>query len=119
MEILKFRAWTGQKMVHVRELNYDYSLGSMIANNCWIPEAIMQYTGFKDKNGTGKESFESDIVITREGISEIIFWSGSFWLIGIDWDGQILLSDRMCEFKIIGNKFENPEIINRDVEEEI
>ncbi len=99
---------------------------------------IMQYTGLKDKNG--KEIYEGDIItyrITRmpmgyaehedfKGFVEYIngaFWTGFEIDHGNQWNqgsGNTLLKDVVSDFKpekysceIIGNIYENPEILNK------
>ncbi len=93
--------------------NWDASCGVFYTNGvaCSI-ESIQQYTGLKDENE--KEIFEGDVVkgsfAPRQAInivSEIIFYKGSFVLkkfmdsIGV----------YSVDFEIIGNIYENPELL--------
>ena len=71
-----------------------------------IIESVGQFTGLHDKNG--KEIYEGDIVLIREGIAVITFYCGSFWC---DFWTMLLLSDRCVEVEVIGNIHENPELI--------
>jgi uncharacterized phage protein (TIGR01671 family) len=84
---------------------------------------VMQYTGFKDKNG--KEIYEGDVVKVANVYNEVNFgdertyqviqvrWEGRGWYPfvvsgGIDCDYSYSTSD----VQIIGNIWENPELIN-------
>ena len=77
---------------------------------------LLQYTGIKDKNGN--EIYEGDIVEyidnptnMSSGTFEVIFHNG---FIGIESDTRINLYDiESYWIKIIGNKFENPELLER------
>jgi len=76
---------------------------------------LMQYTGLKDKNGT--EIYEGDIVRDNKGAIWVITHSnGAFWrgVPSLDNRGGImpvyLLYDGE-DFEVIGNIFENPELL--------
>ena len=81
---------------------------------------IMQFTGLKDKNG--KEIYEGDIVkyaskYLRSSDKDffdkclIVFLHGAFYLEVKGNHFHIGLSDKMGQFEVIGNKFENPELL--------
>ena len=94
-------------------------------------EVLMQYTGLKDKNN--KEIYEGDIVRVDPKHPSITFslnakhlikyskanvmWSQFRWCIGQKYLGSIELSEfAMCDccpcgLEIIGNVFENPELL--------
>ena len=84
-----------------------------------IPSTICQCTGLKDKNG--KLIWENDIVIDDNGNLYKAFWQDRYyqfsWIcvksdklpIGAKWD---FWSIRNYEIEVIGNIFDNPELMN-------
>jgi hypothetical protein len=76
---------------------------------------LLQYTGLKDKNG--KEIYEGDIVklfCCKEYYIAEIFWDRcSFLIRGEHWDKHTQLSsfETGSECEIIGNIYENPELL--------
>ena len=117
MRTIKFRAWDTKKQMMTglpfaivsQSDNYllvkDYS-----TNGFWVPEKTsrlipMQYTGLTDKNG--KEIFEGDIYLPRDGVKRIIEFK----------DGCFAEKNSFPTFRIelggevIGNIYENPELL--------
>lgn len=123
---IKFRVWDkeNKEILRVQELDFEPTFyGGRMAirteqyNDYFNTEEmlLMQYTGLHDKNG--KEIYEGDIVeITRPCIlerGEVKFINGCFAIKSKD----TLLMLYQCEInnfklKIIGNVFENGDILN-------
>ena len=69
---------------------------------------IMQYTGLKDKNG--KDIYEGDIFTITTGEEEtniVEFYNGEYFLL----DHGLNLSKWNNDGKVIGNIYENPELV--------
>ena len=139
MREIKFRAWgkagKGERFNMWSDVSIDSSIIGIrpyIGDQSFLLEAtIMQYTGLKDKNG--KEIYEGDYFVChdypfyndelRNYIGEI-YWDD----LNLQWAWDIhAISDRVrgcaCgggmfdvigrDIEIIGNIYENPELLNR------
>lgn len=79
------------------------------------PETVCQYTGLKDKNG--KRIWENDIVRIEnsidEGIGNIEFYGGMWYVDGEPNNSlyDIVEHDDVAEVEVIGNIFDNPELL--------
>ena len=113
MREIKFRAWVKsekcfiqhQEVIERSHLQFNDDLGG---HN----DIVMQYTGLKDKNG--REIFEGDIILFKyhkEDIkAEVVFKMGTF-CISLKEGSYPLCEYIHQELEIIGNKFENPELL--------
>ena len=133
MDRFKYRAWDG------KEMEYDIAVGhhSLDSNDisetvvilddgdCWYPHEpylkVMQCTGLKDWHG--KLIFEGDLVLLQINGEEIpewdifeVRWMGGHYDIHCECniDENPLtepLEDCAMDCEIIGNRFENPELL--------
>ena len=122
MRDIKFRAWSNKwdRMIYPEDSFYDINVHT---NTAWKDSCddecieLMQFTGFKDKNG--KEIYEGDI-FEKNGLIQHVHWNrlnASFYLqprhLTKNFDDKIgrYGFDEIELFKIIGNIYENPELI--------
>lgn len=130
----KFRAWGRYglwnddtdlrewEMVDADSLSFtEYQPLCYLLQSTENKEYFMQFTGLHDNEG--KEIYESDIVQCSYGIGIVIFHAGCFMVEWIDdkeaemeflfsKDGRSIRSGD-SSFKVIGNVFESPEIIQK------
>ena len=119
MREIKFRAWDGKKMhyqvrfggvkdgIPLSPSVWDEKIGWTILSGDPVLE-IMQFTGLYDKNS--KEIYEGDIVeCFVNGNSYVSFKGGVYGLI---YDYSFIpFSDIHGEMKVIGNIYENHELL--------
>jgi uncharacterized phage protein (TIGR01671 family) len=72
---------------------------------------LMQYTGLKDKNGV--EIYEGDVVEAKGYYQDkyIIEWVYDGWEIFDGKDGVVADFDEWEKLEVIGNIYENPELL--------
>ena len=117
MREIKFRAWDGKSMFYEMCMDVDLGDGEIFKVNfhTWPEYKFMQYTGLKDKND--KEIYEGDIckggALKCSGgysifadVATVIYESGMFKL------GSISLSSFNNKTEVIGNIYENPELLS-------
>lgn len=128
---LKFRVWTGNGMEYsvvvgeygVFYVNPENGTGldpkdsaSLTPCNTKYPDDIpvMQFTGLVDKNG--REIYEGDIVKDKyKSIGSVIYhtpYAGFASMIDREeWINTIQLDQGRNKFEVIGNVYENPDLI--------
>ena len=121
----KFRAWDGQDMVmrDVEQLRFAHNSNNHVVYITIDGEEwetgpaliLMQSTGLKDKNGV--EIFEGDIVRWHDVVTwdySVTFKDGVF-CISDDPSSNFyhLKEDINGKFEVIGNIYENPELLEQ------
>jgi uncharacterized phage protein (TIGR01671 family) len=115
MREIKFRAWnhTTQTMETVEELTYNHGVIDQIntdQDRILFPDKeaeLMQYTGLKDKNGV--EIYEGDIIRNTLDTDHDVYQVPeiSFYVFGKAAHFMIWPE----EYEVIGNVWENPELL--------
>lgn len=126
---IKFRAWNKEKKIMCydnEDKTEEYFDGinsteiGFINHRLSIPKDdsdwyfrsrydVMQYTGLKDKNG--KEIFEGDIVKCFKIHNSIVCMAEYAWGLKTKTLGFIPFSEIYGHFEVIGNIYENPELL--------
>ena len=107
-------------MTHIR--NFEYKNGDYIGDSFPVnSETIGQFTGLKDKNG--KEIYEGDIIQYEDITKGLVRYSEKYAQYVLVNTGSVKdefepLGDYNIEvFEIIGNEFDNPDLLEKGAEE--
>ncbi len=113
MKEIKFRAWDieEKEMLDCNKpfvYTGEWGINDIFRDVSSFGEGyvFMQYTSLHDKND--KEIYEGDIVDRGVGGYPVEYHYGSFWISGFK---LVLLSDIYKTGEVIGNIYENPELI--------
>lgn len=119
MRDIKFRAWRKENNAMMtfckNELCRDEFMRRFLCRMMCgdFGDVLMQFTGLTDDSEKEVEAYEGDLIKCQLGCVRVIeFIDGSF--VGVDPDcdfDELMLSEYY--FEIIGNKFQNPELLEQ------
>jgi uncharacterized phage protein (TIGR01671 family) len=124
MREIKFRAWDKQdnKMYEKQAVDEDGYAVDINGDEAYSNEPfriLMQYTGLKDKNGV--EIYEGDIIVGQFGYKEVVkieefnFITREDSCAGYGFNlDSCNLDDIKKYVEVIGNIYENPELLDKD-----
>lgn len=102
MREIKFRAWDNS----TKKMYYNSGLTVTNNNIIHMDGEIMQFTGLKDAEGV--EVYEGDILTHPEFRTNVVVeWKHGCWHLS-GWD---VIRTPITPGKVIGNIFENPELL--------
>jgi len=124
MREIKFKAWhKREKFMHtVAELHWCQGelkfYGPGVGEGSFGEFELMQYTGLKDKNG--KEIYEGDVVDCGLGVRKVKYnhkqAAFKYYSLKFNLSFEMLESQIRATDKIIGNIYENPELLKESNE---
>ncbi|EJO5347166.1 hypothetical protein NRP93_001239 [Clostridium botulinum] len=125
MREIKFRAWNECEKIMECDIQNEYD-GDLCCFGCYLNNEfweVMQYTGLKDKNG--REIYEGDILNIKINSNGKVIASGNTVVeykdckFGVTWGWHrdFIGLDRFynADFTVIGNIYENPELLESDI----
>ena len=107
-----FRAWhtTDNDGCMTGVQHSEYETGHPIDHDYKPQYVLMQYTGLKDKNG--KEIYDGDI-IKSSAETVVVEWKGEMWTEeGFVAGFSELFEGANC-YEVVGNIYENPELLEK------
>lgn len=114
MREIKFRAWdirSNKWLPYFDNLTLPLGHMSNFANRSGI--ILMQFTRIKDKNGS--EIYEGDIVKHPNGNKpcQVVWNDQQHGWRRADKDGRALVGRLTSEYEVLGNIYENPELLEK------
>ena len=129
MREFRFKAWD---QYHTEMINWEQYQHEMVSDDFLEynkgPLKIMQWTGLTDKNGV--DIYEGDIIKTEEGLIVKVVWDkvkfkclgsvektyqGEKYIDRIEFELRLDSSDKRFGVEVLGNIFENPEILKGEL----
>ena len=127
MREIKFRAWDRieKKMINVFSMSWGADRVKGLVKNSvpykhWTSQSgmgadviLQQFIGLLDKHG--KEIYEGDVVRMHHGVLQVVYQAPSFVmkvkLHHKEWHEFILSAEQNQFAEVIGNIYENPELV--------
>ncbi len=115
---IKFRAYLKKYEAIYEVISIDFPNKEIFITNKDNDEMIvdfddvilMQYTGLKDKSSV--EIYEGDIVKYKNNhVMEVIFDTEENPSFMVEDDERLLFINKKCSYEVIGNIYENPELL--------
>ena len=113
MREIKFRAWDGElKEMLDWDKFFNLDIAQVFESKGSWGIYPMQYTGQYDPTAT--EFCEGDIIKDHTDCWEVKFFDGAFWIVAIGGNAEPELLCGNDYMEIIGNRFENPELLKEE-----
>jgi len=110
--VIKFRAWTGKRMLTIDPLERKGTLSDLVEDESW---KVMQFTGLTDRNGV--DVYESDVVRDHVGIGRVE-WHERKAAFRVNYENgeakwfiDYTLRGERESIEVIGNIYENSELL--------